>query len=112
MARVFYDADSEPAVLKGRTVGVLGYGNQGRAQALNMRDSGVNVIIGNRNDDFAKQARKDGFEVLSIEATAKRADVLCLLLPDETQPDIFARHVRPHLSKGKTIHFASGFNIC
>ncbi len=111
MARVFYDADADPLVLNGRVIGVLGYGNQGRAQALNMRDSGVNVIVGNRSDDFAKQARKDGFDVLSIEAVARKADVICLLLPDEMQPDVFAKDVRPHLSKGKTLDFASGFNI-
>ncbi len=111
MSKVFYDADADPAALRGRTVGVLGYGNQGRAQALNMRDSGVDVIVGNRRDGFAKQARKDGFEVLTVAAAAKRADVLCMLLPDELQPEVFARDVRPHLSKGKTLDFASGFNI-
>jgi ketol-acid reductoisomerase len=109
MTKIFYDADL--SVLTDKTVAVLGYGNQGRAQALNMRDSGLEVVVGNIEDAYAKQARKEKFEVHSIEKAANLGEVVCLLLPDEVQPELYQKYIRPYLGKGKTLDFSSGFNI-
>ncbi|MEM3754260.1 MAG: ketol-acid reductoisomerase [Candidatus Bathyarchaeia archaeon] len=111
MARVFYDSDANLSFLKGKTIGIIGYGNQGRAQALNMRDSGCNVIIGNRFDEYAKKAREDGFDVFSIEEAVKKSDILCILIPDEVQPYVFKESINPYLKAGQTLDFASGFTI-
>ena len=82
--KVYTDKDADPSSLKGKQIAVLGYGNQGRAQALNLRDSGLDVIVGNRDDDYLQQAREDKFEVFSILEAASAGDVL-LLLPRETR---------------------------
>jgi ketol-acid reductoisomerase len=111
MARVFYDSDADLSILKEKTIGIIGYGNQGRAQALNMRDSGCKVIVGNRADEYAKKAREDGFDVFSIEETVKKADILCILLPDEVQPYVFKESIKPYLKANQTLDFASGFTI-
>ena len=111
MARIHHDRDADLAVLKGRTVGIIGYGNQGRAQARNMRDSGLKVIVGNADDDYRSSAVGDGFAVLSIPQAAKRADVVVVLLPDEIQPELYTRHVAPHLAAGDVLCFASGYNV-
>lgn len=111
MKRLYYDKDAEVGFLKRKTIGVIGYGNQGRAQALNLRDSGLNVIIGVRADETKRQARGDGFEVFSIKEAADKAQVLLLLIPDEVMPEVFDKQVLPKLPKGKAICFASGYNI-
>ena len=85
-ARIFHDADADPRALAGRTVAVIGYGNQGRSQALNIRDSGVPTIVGNIDDDYAVRARADGFAVFPIAEACARADVVMLLVPDEIYP--------------------------
>lgn len=103
------DADLDP--LNGRTVAVIGYGNQGRAQARNMRDSGVDVIIGNRRDGDHEQATEDGFEVHSIADATARGDVVLLLIPDEVQPEVYDHDVGPNLESGNTLVFASGYNV-
>jgi ketol-acid reductoisomerase len=98
--------------LKGKTVGVIGYGIQGRGQALNLRDSGVNVIVSQRaggpNYDIAK---KDGFDPISAEDLAKRADVIIILAQDPLQAEIYDKSVKPHLKAGKALVFSHGFNI-
>ena len=109
--RVYCDADADLALLKSRQIAVIGYGNQGRAQALNLRDSGLNVVVGNRQDSYAKRAREDGFTPLSIEDAAQRGDVVMLLLPDEVAPDLYSAQIAPHLAGGKTLVFASGYNV-
>ena len=111
MTKIFYDADADLSVLKQKTVAVLGYGNQGRAQALNMRDSGCRIIIGNRKDEYYENAKRDGFEVFDVADAARKADVICVLLPDEVQPSVFKKEILPHLAKGKVLDFASGFTI-
>ncbi|MGQ9679819.1 MAG: ketol-acid reductoisomerase [Candidatus Bathyarchaeia archaeon] len=111
MVNVYHDEDADLSILKGETIAIIGYGNQGRAQALNLRDSGLKVIIGNIEDESFKQALKDGFEVYSISEAAERGMIIFMLLPDEVQQKIFEREVRPHLKPGKAIVFAHGYNI-
>jgi len=111
MATVYHDRDAEPNALEGRTVGIVGYGNQGRAQGRNMRDSGVNVIVGNAEDAYRSQAIAEGFTVLSIAEAARQADIVLMLLPDELQPAVYGDQVAPHLSPGDVLCFASGYNI-
>lgn len=77
-----------------KIIGIIGYGNQGRSQALNLRDSGFKVIIGNIEDKYAQKAREDGFDVLRISDAVARSDIIFLLIPDEIQPEIFDREVK------------------
>ncbi len=111
MAKFFAATDADPAVLSDKTIAVIGYGNQGRAQAINLRRAGHRVIVGNQEDDSWRQAREDGFEPLAMDAAAARADIVLLLLPDEIAPDVYRRMIEPHLGRGKTLDFASGYNI-
>ena len=106
--KVFGAADAIPGALAGEAVAVLGYGNLGRTAALNLRDSGVKVRIGNRDDEYAAQARTDGFDVVSVEAAAE-ADIVWVLLPDEVIPAVFAAEVVPRLKPGSAVAFASGY---
>lgn len=103
------DASLEP--LQGKTVAILGYGNQGRAQALNLRDSGIRVVVGNRDDDYAKRAVADGFRPLSIREAAEAGDFLILLTTDESQPALWKDQVAPAVRAGKTLVWASGYNV-
>jgi len=111
MAKIYYEQDADLDFLSDKTIGVIGYGNQGRAQALNLRDSGLKVIIGVRADETQQQAMSDGFGTLSIEEAAKRAQVLLLLIPDEVMPGVFENEVLPGLSRGNALCFASGYNV-
>ncbi|MEY2430108.1 MAG: ketol-acid reductoisomerase [Verrucomicrobiota bacterium] len=103
------DATLEP--LKGKTVAVLGYGNQGRAQGLNLRDSGARVIVGNRDDAYRQQAIADGFAPLSIRQAAEAGDFLLILTTDESQPAIWKEQIEPGVRAGKTLVWASGYNV-
>jgi len=107
---VYFDEDADLGFLKG-PIAVIGYGNQGRAQALNLRDSGLEVIIGNIHDEYWDLAVQDGYEVFETKVAAERANVILLLIPDELQPSIFEEQIRPALSKEKVLCFASGYNI-
>ena len=109
--RIVHDADVDPAALRGKTIAVVGYGNQGRSQALNVRDSGLATVVGNLDDAYAAQARADGFEVLPIAEACARADVVMLLIPDEVMPTVYAESVRPHLRPAAVLDFASGYNV-
>ena len=112
MAKMYYDKDANLKHLKGKTLAVIGYGSQGRAQAQNARDSGVEVLIGLRPEGASfSQARKDGFKVLDIQKATQKGDVIHILLPDEVQPGIYNEQIKPHLKKGKTLCFSHGFNI-
>ena len=109
--KIYTDADASLDPLNGQTVAILGYGNQGSAQARNLRDSGAHVIIGNREDGYAEQARADGFETLSIADAAKAADYALVLTTDESQPLIWDEQVAPGIEAGNTLVWASGYNV-
>ena len=111
MAIIYHDEDASLDAIRGETIAILGYGNQGSAQARNLRDSGSRVIIGNVEDAYAESARKDGFTVLTIGAASARADALFLLVPDEVMPEVYERDVAPHLRAGQLLDFAHGYNI-
>lgn len=112
MAKIYYDNDANLNLIIEKTVAIIGYGNQGRSQALNMRDSGLkNIIIGSRKDESFKQANEDGFMVYSIEEASKKADIIFLLLPDEVAPEIYEEQIAPNLEKGNILNFASAYNI-
>jgi ketol-acid reductoisomerase len=109
--RVFYDRDADQTALAHETVAVLGYGIQGRAQALTLRDSSVNVIVGNRRDEYRDRADADGIAVFDISDAVQRATIVLLLLPDETQAAVFDRDMRQGLTPGKAVVFAHGLAI-
>lgn len=110
--RVYYDADADLSIVQAKRLAFIGYGNQGAAQAKNLRDSGVSeIVIGNREDDYREAASADGFQVVSVAEAAAWGDVVFLLIPDEEQPAVFREHIAPHLRQGSTLVVASGYNI-
>lgn len=111
MIQMYYENDADLNVLSGKKVAVIGYGSQGHAQAQNLRDSGVQVIIGQRPGTSADSARESGFSVMSVAEAVQAADVLQLLLPDETQARVYREEMAPYLRKGQTLMFSHGFNI-
>ena len=111
MVNVYHDRDANLRDLDNKVIAVIGYGNQGRAQALNMRDSGLKVIVGNRKDEYRKTAEKDGFEVNSISDAVSKSDIGFILIPDEITKDIFQNDIKDNLKKGYTLCFATGYNI-
>jgi ketol-acid reductoisomerase len=111
MTKWIRDPDADLAVLAEETIAVIGYGNQGSSQAQNLRDSGLDVIVGSRADKSAEAARADGFETLPIADACARADCVLLLVPDEIMPDIYHEHVAPALEPGDLVDFASGYNV-
>ncbi len=109
---MIYDDDADIAVLQGRTVAVLGFGSQGHAHALNLKDSGVDVVVGLREGSgSADKARSDGLEVLSVADASSRGDVVMVLLPDERQGEVYEREIRDGIAPGNTLMFAHGFSI-
>src|SRR4051794_24858490 len=100
----------DTSALAGRTIAVLGHGNQGAAQAANLRDAGLTPLIGNREDEYAAAAREAGFDVRTIAEAAQAADVALLLVPDEVQPELVRTEVAPGLRAGDTLVVASGYN--
>ncbi len=111
MAKVYLDKDVSLEPLEGKTLAVAGYGIQGRAQALNLRDSGLNVIVGVRKGKSWDLAEKEGFKVYSVGDAVAEADAVLYLLPDMAQPDVWAREVEPNLKEGAVVNFAHGFAI-
>jgi ketol-acid reductoisomerase len=108
---IYHEEDAQLEDVLGQTVAVLGYGNQGRAQALNLRDSGLEVLVGNVEDAYAQDARAAGFAVLPIAEASRRAEILLLLVPDEVMPEVYERDVEPHLRPGALLDFAHGYNV-
>src|SRR5512139_1690567 len=111
MSVVYHDEDANVDDIQGETIAILGYGNQGSAQARNLRDSGLDVIVGNIEDAYREAALAAGFQVLPIAEASKRADILLLLTPDEIMPEIYEQHVAPHLRAGHLLDFAHGYNV-
>lgn len=108
---MYYEKDADLSVLSGKTVAIIGYGSQGHAQAQNLRDSGVKVIIGLRQGRSWEQAKNDGFEVVSVAEAASRSDLVQILMPDETQAKVYNEEIAPNLKKGAALVFSHGFNI-
>jgi ketol-acid reductoisomerase len=112
MTKIYYDHDADQGLLEGRRIGIIGYGNQGSAQAMNMRDSGVNeILIGTARDETFDKAVSDGFRVMDIAEVALQSDIIFMLIPDEIMPRVYREQIEPHLSPGKVLNFASGYNI-
>lgn len=110
--KIYYENDGDLSYVKDKTIAIIGYGNQGRSQALNMRDSGIqNIIVGSVHDDSWTTANDDGFPVYSIAEASKRADIIFLLIPDEVAPAIYDAEIAPNLVAGNVVNFSSGYNI-
>lgn len=112
MANIYYDEDASLDYLKDKTVAIIGYGSQGHAHALNLRDSGIKVIIGLlAGSRSIQKAKAEGFEVYSPDEAAAKADVIMILTPDTVQPALFESAILPNLEEGNALAFAHGFNI-
>lgn len=112
MAKIYYDKDADLNVYKGRTIAIVGYGIQGRGQALSLRDSGLNVLVAQRPGGVNyDQAKKDGFEPVEADVAAKKADVLMILTQDHVQGELYRKSIKRYLKKGKSLAFSHGFNI-
>jgi len=112
LARIYYEVDASLEPLSGKTVAVIGYGSQGHAHALNLRDSGVTVVVGLREGGSSwKKAEEAGLEVVPVAEAAARGDIIAVLIPDQAQPKVYREQIAPHLSPGKCLLFAHGFNI-
>jgi ketol-acid reductoisomerase len=112
MAKVYYEQDADKSLLKGKQVAIIGYGSQGHAHALNLRDSGVSVVVGLYDGSpSAERAKEEGLKVMSVADATKASDVIMILLPDEKQKKIYTESILPNLRPGQTLMFAHGFNI-
>lgn len=111
MVNAYYDKDANTNILKGKKIVVMGYGSQGHAHANNLRDSGMDVIVGIRKGSGWKKAEEAGFKVMTISDAAREADVIMILLPDEYQADIYNNEIGPYIKESVYITFAHGFNI-
>ena len=111
-ARLFHQEDCNLSMLDGKTIAIIGYGSQGHAHALNLKESGVDVIVGlyEGSKSWAK-AEKQGFEVFTAAEAAKQADVIMILINDELQADMYKKDIEPNLVEGNMLMFAHGFNI-
>ncbi len=111
-ATIYYDGDASLAPLQGKTIAVIGYGSQGHAHAQNLRDSGLKVIVGlHQGSKSRAKAEAEGFEVMNVADAAAAADVIMIVIPDQTQKSVYDNEIAQHLTPGKTLMFAHGFNI-
>ncbi|HPA08247.1 MAG TPA: ketol-acid reductoisomerase [Methanoregulaceae archaeon] len=111
MIKKFYESDADLSVFDGKRIAVIGYGSQGRGQALNLKDSGLDVIIGLRQGKSWDLAKADGFRVYPVFEAVKTAQVIQILLPDENQGGVYKNEIKPHMTTGKCLMFSHGFNI-
>ncbi len=112
MAKMYYDKDADLKILKGKVVAIVGYGIQGHAQAQNLRDSGIKVLVSDlKGSPNWKKAKKDGFEPVETSKGAEKADIIQILTQDHVQSYVYDREVAQHLSRGKALVFSHGFNI-
>lgn len=111
MINIYYDKDADLSILKGKKLVIMGYGSQGHAHANNLRDSGMDVVIGLRKGPSWDKAEKAGFTVMTPAEASKVADVIMILLPDEFQADVYKNEIEPNMKKGVYLAFAHGFNI-
>lgn len=112
MAKVFYDQDVNWDVMKGKKVAIIGYGSQGHAHALNLKESGIDVVVGlYAGSKSADKAKKAGVEVATVADAVKAADITMILIPDEKQADVYTNEIAPNLKSGSALAFAHGFNI-
>ncbi|MBR3605106.1 MAG: ketol-acid reductoisomerase [Candidatus Gastranaerophilales bacterium] len=112
MVKMYYAADCDLNRLNGKTVAIMGYGSQGHAHALNLKESGVNVVVGLYEGSKSKaKAEAAGLTVMNVDEAAKTADLIMILLPDEVQAKVYKESIEPHLTAGKTLAFAHGFNV-
>lgn len=111
MSKVLYENNINAEVLQGKKVAIIGYGSQGHAHALNLRESGYDVVVGLRQGKSQQKAEEDGFKVLEVADAVKEADVVMVLLPDETQAAVFKNAIEPNLKDGAALAFAHGFNV-
>ena len=112
MVKMYYEKDCNLDALNGKTIAIIGYGSQGHAHALNLRDSGCNVIVGLRKGGKSwPVAEKDGFEVYTVAEASKKADIIMILINDEAQAQVYKTEIAPNLEEGNAIAFAHGFNI-
>lgn len=109
---IFYDKDADLSLIKNKTVAIIGYGSQGHAHAQNLKDSGVNVIVGLRKNGASwSKAVNAGHNVLEVAEATKQADVVMVLLPDENQPEVYSNEIEPNIKQGAALAFAHGFNV-
>ncbi|MGK3963178.1 ketol-acid reductoisomerase [Sorangium sp. So ce118] len=112
MAKIFYDNDADLSLIQSKKIAIVGYGSQGHAHALNLRDSGATVIVALPEGSKSRpKAQAAGLQVATVSEAAKAADVIMILAPDTSQPRIYNEQIAPHLGQGKTLMFAHGFNI-
>jgi ketol-acid reductoisomerase len=112
MANIYYDKDADPSLVQGKKVAIIGYGSQGHAHALNLHDSGIEVVVGLREGSKSwSKAQAQGLRVDTVSGAAAWADTIMILAPDTEQPAIYADHIAPYLNKDKTLMFAHGFNV-
>ncbi|TCP28926.1 ketol-acid reductoisomerase [Scopulibacillus darangshiensis] len=111
MAKVYYDKDIQEEVLRGKKIAVIGYGSQGHAHSMNLRDNGFDVVVGLRKGKSWEQAEQDGFDVKPVREASEEADVIMVLLPDERQTQVYQDEIEPALNAGKALVFAHGFNV-
>lgn len=112
MAKIFYEKDANWAFLADKTVGIIGYGSQGHAHALNLKESGVKVVVGlQKGSRRWDKVSLDGLAIMEVEEVVKAADIIMVLVPDEIQAELYRTKIAPYLTKGKALAFAHGFNI-
>ena len=112
MTQLFYDTDADLSLLNKKTIAIIGYGSQGHAHALNLKDSGMDVIVGlYKGSKSESKAISDGLQVFSVSEACEKADWIMILLPDEFQKDVYLKEIEPNLKEGQILSFAHGFNI-